>query len=172
MNLRLISPSIDYANSFRELLIEDAEAGQAIPWDPAIDCSDEELHSRIVLMQQGSWEPVANDRPPIPTSHFWWVDDSNLIGRISLRHELVGEFGESHGHIGYGVRPTFRGRGHATLMLQATLQQAFDLGITSTLITCDPDNLASRTVIENCGGVLRDQYRNEVLRFDVPTSAT
>jgi predicted acetyltransferase len=169
MTLRLILPDVTYSESFRESLLEASEVGEVVPWDPEFDCSDAELTRRIILMTQGEWEPVSETRPPIPSSHFWWVDENELIGRISLRHKLVGEFGESHGHIGYGVRPKFRGQGHATKMLHATLHKAADLGITSALITCDADNAASRKVIENCGGILRDHYRNEVLRFDVPT---
>lgn len=168
MNFKLITPSVSYADSFRESLLEASELGEIVPWDPEFDCSDAELTRRIVLMTQGEWEPVSESRPPIPSTHFWWVDDNELIGRISLRHQLVGEFGESHGHIGYGVRPKFRRQGHATAMLRDTLLEAAILGITSALITCDPNNVSSRKVIENCGGVLRDFYREEVLRFDVP----
>jgi predicted acetyltransferase len=166
----LVEPNTKYLESFRELLIEAAEVGEAIPWDPAVDSSTDELERRIGLMSIGSWEPVEADRPPIPTSHFWWVEDTEILGRISLRHELVGDFGQSHGHIGYGVRPMARNLGHATQMLRATLLKAQALGIPSVLITCDPANIPSQKVITNCGGVFRDKFRDEVLRFDVATS--
>ena len=168
---QLVTPNGRYARSFRELLIEAAEVGEIVPWDPEIDCTDIELARRIELMADGNWEPVAANRPPIPTSHYWWVQDLEILGRISLRHELVGDFGQSHGHIGYGVRPTARNQGHATSMLRQTLIKAREIGLTSVLITCDPDNIASQKVVTNCGGVLRDNFRNEVLRFDVPTAS-
>ena len=151
-------------------LIEEAEIGEAVPWDMPVDCTDDELAAHIVLMAQGIWEPTNEDRPQIPTTIKWWVDENIFIGRISLRHSLNGEFGESHGHIGYGIRPTMRRRGHATAMLRDMLQIAAEAGLATVLITCDPDNPGSRNAIESNGGVLRDFYKNEVLRFDVATN--
>lgn len=58
------------------------------------------------------------------------------------------------GHIGFGVRPSARRRGHATEILRRTLIEAGKLGIADVLVTCDKDNLASaRTILRN-GGVL------------------
>jgi predicted acetyltransferase len=73
------------------------------------------------------------------------------------------------GHIGYDVRPSARRRGHATEMLRQALRVANELGIDPALITCDVDNVGSRTVIERNGGVLEDE-RNGKLRFWAPTS--
>ena len=53
-------------------------------------------------------------------------------------------------------------------MLAATLPLCHDLGIDPALVTCDTDNLASRRVIERCGGVLEDERQGK-LRFWVPT---
>jgi predicted acetyltransferase len=53
-------------------------------------------------------------------------------------------------------------------MLAAALDVAADLGITRALLTCVPDNVASRRVIEHNGGVL-DSADDRVLRFWVPT---
>ena len=70
--------------------------------------------------------------------------------------------------IGYAVRPTARRRGHDTAMLRAGLAVAHDLGIASALITRDVDNIGSRRVIENNGGILEDQHGAK-LRDWVPT---
>jgi predicted acetyltransferase len=105
----------------------------------------------------------------VPSTTMWWVDESDFLGRIAVRHRLTPGLFEVGGHIGYDVRPTARRRGHATAMLRAALPVARDLGITSALLTCDVDNIASRTVIERNGGVLEDQ-RGDKLRFWVPTS--
>lgn len=53
-------------------------------------------------------------------------------------------------------------------MLQAALPIARRLGIESALVTCDATNIASRKVIESCGGTLEDERRGK-LRFWVPT---
>lgn len=82
--------------------------------------------------------------------------ERQIVGRVSLRHELNAFLAEVGGHIGYAVRPAFRRRGYATGMLRQSLPIATSLGITRLLVTCDDDNVASATVIERCGGVLEN----------------
>jgi predicted acetyltransferase len=55
-------------------------------------------------------------------------------------------------------------------MLRTALPIARELGIDSALVTCDPDNVASRKVIEACGGVFEDA-RGGKLRFWVSTTS-
>ena len=66
---------------------------------------------------------------------------------------------EIGGHVGYAVRPAFRGRGYATAMLRQSVHRLAVLGVTEVLVTCDDDNIASVRVIERCGGVLQDIRR-------------
>jgi predicted acetyltransferase len=73
------------------------------------------------------------------------------------------------GHIGYDVRPSARRRGHATAMLRQALPWCIELGIDPVLVTCDVDNVASRKVIENGGGMFEDQ-RDGKLRYWVPAT--
>jgi predicted acetyltransferase len=102
--------------------------------------------------------------------------DGRIVGRTSIRHRLNDALEREGGHIGYGVLPAYRRRGHATAILRASLRLARGLGITSALVTCDDDNVGSRTVIESCGGVLESVGPSErpagvaVRRYRVPTS--
>jgi len=105
----------------------------------------------------------------VPSTTYWWIEGTDYLGRISIRHRLTPRLLEIGGHIGYDVRPSARRRGHATAMLQAVLPHAHDLGIDPALLTCDTDNVASRKVIEASGGVFEDE-RSGKLRFWVPTS--
>jgi predicted acetyltransferase len=52
------------------------------------------------------------------------------------------------------VLPPFRRRGVATEILRQSLIVARVFGVDRVLLTCDEDNVGSRTVIERCGGVL------------------
>ncbi len=79
---------------------------------------------------------------------------TDLVGRVSIRHELNPFLLRWGGHIGYAVRPHYRRRGYATAMLRASLGVAHDLGLDRVLVTCDDTNLGSAAVIERCGGVL------------------
>ena len=98
----------------------------------------------------------------------WYVDGDEYLGRLSVRHRLTPMLTELGGHITYAVRPSARRQGHATRMLAQGLPVAAGLGIDPVLITCDPDNVGSRKVIEAAGGELEDE-RHGKLRFWVPT---
>jgi len=98
----------------------------------------------------------------------WWVGEDEYLGRIAIRHELTARLLEVGGHIGYDIRPTARRRGHARAMLRAALPVARGIGIERALVTCDVENVASRKIIESCGGELADE-RSGKLRFWLPT---
>jgi predicted acetyltransferase len=83
--------------------------------------------------------------------------DGNLIGRASVRFTLNDYLADTGGHVGYGVRPAFRRRGHATVMLMESLALLRAEGVERVLVTCDDDNIGSATVIERAGGVLEDK---------------
>src|SRR5439155_17556583 len=79
----------------------------------------------------------------VRVSTFWFLRGASLVGESRIRHELPPALAEA-GHIGFAVRPTARGAGVGTRILQMTLEQATLLGHSSLLLTCDSDNLASR----------------------------
>jgi predicted acetyltransferase len=77
-----------------------------------------------------------------------------IVGRTSIRFRLNDFLAERGGHIGYGVLAQHRRRGYATEILRQSLIIARAAGVDQVLVTCDQDNVASRAVIESCGGVL------------------
>ncbi len=86
---------------------------------------------------------------------FWLVDGTRFIGSVSIRarvgSRILARFG---GHLGYGVRPSLRGRGYATRQLGLALDVCRGMGLGVVRISCGEDNLASQRVIEKNGGVL------------------
>lgn len=95
----------------------------------------------------------------VPATVWWIVDDAEpgvVLGSIHLRHELNDRLRADGGHIGYGVRPSARGRGVATAALRLCLEKAKALGLDRVLIVCDADNPPSRGAILAVGGVLED----------------
>ncbi len=97
---------------------------------------------------------VTQDR--VPATFLVAELEAELVGRVSIRHELNAFLRDVAGHIGYGVRPRERRRGHATEMLRQALVVARAQGIDPVLVTCEQDNAASAIIIERAGGVLED----------------
>ena len=96
-------------------------------------------------------------------ANYWWItEDGTYLGAITLRHELNDVLLRAGGHIGYGIRPSARGRGLATWALRSVLVRAPVLGLRKVLVTCGDSNLASARVIEKAGGVLEDVRETEL----------
>ncbi|WGM20513.1 GNAT family N-acetyltransferase [Paenarthrobacter sp. OM7] len=93
----------------------------------------------------------------VPCTFRWITEDSRYVGSIAFRHYLTPSLLNSGGHIGYGVRPSDRGRGVATWALREMCSSlAAGGGPERVLLTCDDNNAASARTIERSGGVLED----------------
>jgi predicted acetyltransferase len=171
----LVVPDVGLKESFLAAMAEFADEGRAGDrsgigndlehWTGTWE-SDEGFAAYVAERVAERDGPVRKDW--VHCTNLWWVEGSEYIGRMSIRHELNDWLSEIGGHIGYDVRRSRRGEGHATAMLAAALPVAHDLGIKRALLTCDDDNIASRLVIERNGGVLED-IRGGKMRFWVPT---
>lgn len=81
-------------------------------------------------------------------------DEARLIGLLQIRYELSKDDSAKYGDIGYGVRPSERGKGYATAMLRYALSVCREKGMKRAILGCYSDNLASAAVIRKNGGVL------------------
>ena len=90
-----------------------------------------------------------------------WLWDTEFCGSIGFRWQPGTSELPAHvlGHIGYAVVPWKEGLGYAKLALKLMLEHARDEGLEYVEITTDPDNVASRRVIEVNGGVLIERFR-------------
>lgn len=93
----------------------------------------------------------------VPCTYLWITEDSRYVGSIAFRHHLTPALLNSGGHIGYGVRPSDRGRGAASWALREMCGLVAARGeLDRVLLTCDDNNVASAKTIERCGGLLED----------------
>jgi predicted acetyltransferase len=104
------------------------------------------------------WEAMRRgERVPersVPATLLAATVEGELVGRVSVRHELNDWLAAYGGHIGYAVVPSQRRRGYAIKMLRQALVVARSMGIDEALLMCDENNIASARVIERCGGEL------------------
>ena len=103
----------------------------------------------------------------VPVTELWFVDGTDYLGTVIIRHRLTPALEREGGHIGYHVVPGQRRRGHATQMLAQAKPVCQQLGLTEILVTCAEDNLASRRVIEANGGTL-DRIIDGEARYWLP----
>ncbi|RBY97635.1 GNAT family N-acetyltransferase [Blastococcus sp. TF02-8] len=83
----------------------------------------------------------------------WVVEGGEVLGGIALRHSPPAD--QDHlGHVGYGIRPSARGRGLAGWALGRMLGEARRLGLEQVLVVCSEENLASARTVERLGGRL------------------
>jgi predicted acetyltransferase len=85
----------------------------------------------------------------------------HYIGTLVIRHRLTVQLSQVGGHIGFHVARPWRRQGHATRMRAAGLTECDRLGLSRVLLTCLPENEASRRVIVANGGVPDGQAYGE-----------
>ncbi len=89
----------------------------------------------------------------ISATEYWLIDNNAFIGRLDIRHEMTEFLRKVGGHIGYDVRPSKRKTGYGYNILKLGLEKAKGLGLKKVLLTCDKDHIASKKIIEKCGGI-------------------
>jgi tagatose 1,6-diphosphate aldolase len=76
------------------------------------------------------------------------------IGHINLRLKDTEKVVKYIGHIGYGIEESFRGKRTASKACNLIKKVAKDFGMERLVITCNPDNYASRRTCEIIGAKL------------------
>jgi predicted acetyltransferase len=104
----------------------------------------------------------------VPSTMLYGFVDGEIVGRISVRHELNDNLLARGGHIGYAVSPRFRGQGFATDIMKQGLDFCKSLGLKRILVTCSDHNTPSWKIIEKFDAVLEnkvlDTEKNEQIR--------
>lgn len=118
-----------------------------------IDTSD-------IYLRLDSINAADDDRGLVPSRHYiiCRAVDDEPVGECSLRLGHNGKDGYYStyygGNIGYEVYPDFRGNRYAAKATLVLLDEAKTLGMEYVLITCSPENLASKRTIELAGFAL------------------
>lgn len=91
---------------------------------------------------------------PYYVFHIYCAQSGNRAGEIHLRIGNTEHMRLYGGHLGYGVRPEYRGRRFAARAVRLLVPLALRHGLTELWITCNPDNIASRRTCEIAGAEL------------------
>ncbi len=172
---RLVRPAIAFKDSYRAYVAELVARGE--PFVPFPLGFPHENFEALLAQLSGCERGVGIPEGFVPHSTFWLAEGNEVVGVSNLRHRLTDSLRVEGGHIGYGVRPSARGRGLGTRILELTLAEAAKLGLAKVLLSCAKTNVASSAVIMANGGVLQDEAflesRGEVVqRWWVPTGGS
>jgi predicted acetyltransferase len=159
-NVRLDFPSLKLIPSYAEALREGFYRGiQPQKSEDEIIQIEQKPSAYIEsLNKQGGSITLDNGDlvPKVPYENLWLSSDDIFIGEVSLRLQLSDYLKKHGGHVGYGIRPSLQNKGLGTLALSLTKKRAVDKGIHKLLLTCSPDNIASKKIITKNGGVHQD----------------
>lgn len=153
--LKLVKPALEYGEAYAALVREFLQTDEA--WFNNFPLALEDFPAFVRELEE---EAQGIDLPPgvVPQQTYWLLrqdeDGAAILGEIRLRPELPPPFEQYHGHIGYNIRPSQRGKGYATLQLALVLQEARRHGLSRVMLTIDGDNPPSVRVIEKNGGTL------------------
>lgn len=86
-----------------------------------------------------------------PYYHFRILAGPRDVGHINLRVGDCGHLQRVVGHVGFGIRKRYRGKRYAFLACQA-LGPFARIVSPEVILTCDPDNHASRRTLERLVG--------------------
>lgn len=87
--------------------------------------------------------------------------DNKIIGITNLRHYLNEKLLKCGGHIGYGIRPSERGKGYGKIALSLTLKEAKKINLKEVRVDCLDNNKASVKIIEaNKGNKYKSIIKN------------
>lgn len=150
MKLELITPNISFQESYKAYITELGNE-EKYPYPMDFDCSDfPALIKKLANYSKGINLPHWQ----VSNSTYWLVQNNELIGVSHLRHHLNEMLLKSGGHIGLGIRPSYRAMGYGNLLLELTIKKAEEMGIRDVHIHCHKRNTASVQMILSNGGVL------------------
>lgn len=160
--MKLVIPTTEYIPSYAEALAEGHHCGAdkvktpeqiaAITADPAKFIAELNGPKPATRINEKGEEVER-----VPDTKLWLVSGDTFVGDVNIRHRLNPTLEASGGHIGYGIRPSWQGKGAATELLRLCLIWCREeLKLDKVLLSCRVENAASSRVIEKNGGELMD----------------
>lgn len=160
MNCKLIKPTKAYEeewiNYAKEYITDNPKL---LPLEYKLDISYDEWLKLIEDESMG--KNLKKGRVP-STKYFLINNEKKILGGISIRHNIGNEYLFNYGgHIGYGIRPSERGKGYGNIILGLGLNEMKKMNVNKILITCLDDNIYSKKIIEKNGGILENKISFE-----------
>ena len=151
--LRLVRPSEEHRSQYEAMMDEwESFGGRLNPG--ALRRYSNKRQKNVSYEEWLEW--IEEDRSNIQDMYFL-TKGNHVIGAISIRFKRTLQDAGTDGHSGYGIRPSERRKGYATIMLSLALPIMKEYGINPVVITCAKENVGSaKTIIKNGGKLMKE----------------
>lgn len=95
--------------------------------NPNAGVSKEEFENIVLPRMLNHSKGIDLPQGYVPCTEFFLWEDGEIVGLFRIRHELNDFLRESAGHIGYGIKKEYRGKGYATKGLALTIEKAREI---------------------------------------------
>lgn len=159
--VQLVRPSMQFREQYLSFYEDWICSGENIvPWVVEKDPADFKAMLDF-LYSEDSEEKLTNPNW-VPHSTYWLMNEENLlVGAVNIRHRLNRKLLNSGGHIGYGIRPSHRRKGYASILLSQALHITKEMGLDKVLLVCDQGNVGSEKTILKNGGVFESEFTED-----------
>lgn len=159
--LTLVFPSEKYKSQVMDYLEEHIKQGEnEIHGDGGLDRIKNFDQWLEKVQKEAKDQELPEGRVPATVYLAIREKDNQLVGMVQIRHQLTKQV-LLYGHIGDSIRPSEKGKGYGTQMIQLALEKSKELGISRVLMVCDKENKASARTIQKNGGILEKEIENE-----------
>lgn len=95
--------------------------------NPDCGVSREEFETSVIPRYMNYSKGICLSTGHVPsTNYFLWEDDI-IVGLFRIRHELNDALRNGAGHIGFGIKKEYRGKGYATEGLKLLIEKAREI---------------------------------------------
>ena len=166
-------PSISRKKEAIEYIKEHLEYNSNINGSGGLDRYVDNYEGWLEKLEKDYVQIPNEERVPGRTYFLVRENDNRIVGMISIRTALNENLKKFGGHIGYGIRPTERGKGYNKINLYLGLKVLNDYGVDVAFLDADINNPASWKTMEALGGKRVKEYYKEdadvtVVDYNIP----
>jgi len=154
-------PSIERKNDAIEYINEHYDYNSDINGSGGLDRYVNNYEEWLNKLERDYIIEPSEERVPARTYFLVRESDHRIIGMINIRTALNKRLSKYGGHIGYGIRPTERGKGYNKINLYLGLKICDEYGIDKVFMDADLDNPASWKTMEALGGKRIKEYYDD-----------
>ena len=159
-NLKLVIPDNSHAEEYNRMVQESIQIDGSYPYNN-IDLAESDFPAFVQELAEEAEGINLPEDIPAQQTYLLLLDDKTVIGEFRFRPEVKQPYEDYNGHIGYNLRPDYRGKGFGTIGLKLMLGIARKQGLRMVQIPITGENPASVRIVEKNGGRLDKTVTDE-----------